>query len=613
MKRLLLLLLLALTYPAFGAAVLTISACSTDVTGTVWTCAVSGGGVGSLTPTTAITKFVPHLTLSAVGSQIATSTVTASGTGASGTVVVTAAMPVQSGETATLDWTTGGNLTDGTNTASGQNGVAVTNNSTITGTTLGTASANVYSLGRWITFTCSSYGNRTCSYTKGYYSALEFKLTVSVSTDVALDLSDSQTTYFSVDGGGETSVSTASSTTQKWTWTHGVTLGAGSHDVKVYNHSAITYLLTATAIRISSASGATCCTDIPDYDGTAYLVGSSSYFRSESGLTCTDATQNYTGCLSENGAAFALWSVRWYGTGFSTINAWLYNASGVYKVYMDGVYQASYTSPGGTKWSVGTLASGLDTGFHLWEIVSTGSAGYLYSVMAPVGAVVGPATPPIRPYIATHGDSIVAGIHCSGYSTDHSCIGFFAYPTVLTSFMTAGTPSQTISACANGCGGTSYYLRDHTSQVVTNTKPIIVVEEGGINDEIYACPATCTANAPAGFITDYTTTLTNLAGNMQAGGIIIALGVLPYGGSTNNASTIANWRAAINSAVVAYNASKTNGVTAFFVNPTGWMNVNTTDLFPDLLHPIDAGYAKIRTQMIPIMQAAVMSRSTAWF
>ena len=610
--RLLIVVLAAalLTSPVYGAAVLSISSCASDSTGAIWTCHVSGGGAGSLTPASGITNFVPHLTLSAVGSQIAVSTVTASGTGASGTVVVTAAMPVQSGETATLDWTTGGNLTDGTNTASGQSGVAVTNNSTVTGLTLGTASANVYQVGRWLAPTsCSSYGSRTCTTAKGFYTYLEFKFSPSVTTDIAFNLSDSSAFWVSVDGGAETGIS-AGSTTQKWTWTHGATVAAGSHDIQIAIHTSVSYLLTATAIRLSSASGATCCTDIPAYDGTAYTLGTTpftTYSTTESAALCTDSQQSYAGCYYVTTGAFALWSVRWYGTGWSSVLGWAYGGSGTFKLYRDGVYQGSATASG-TKWNVLTLASGLDTGFHLWEVIAVGP-GYMYSVMAPVGATVGPAKPPARPYIAAYGDSITVGIDLSLYPNDRTGIDYFNYPTLNASFLDVGTSSQTVSVCANSCIGTSYYLRDHTSQVVGIAKPTVVFANGGVNDEIYACSGTCTASPPAAFTTDYTTMLTNLAGNMQAGGVIIARGVLPT--SSNNSSTIAQWRAAQAAGVAAYNASKTNGVTAFFVDPTGWVNT-TTDLVGGL-HPNDGGYLKIRAQEIPIEQAAISIRSTAWF
>ena len=603
----LLLVAMCLACPAYGGAVLAISSCASDTTGAIWTCHVSGGGAGSLTPTSAITGFTPHLILGGVGSQIATSTVTASGTGASGTVVVTAAMPAQSGEAITLDWLAGGNLTDGTNTASVQSGVHVTNNSAVTGLTLGTAAASVYSLGRWIGTTCSSYGNRTCSYAKGSYSVLEFQFTPGVSTDVAFNMSDSSTFYISVDGGGEIAIAQGA-TTQKWTWNHGATLAAGAHDIKLSIHSSGAYLLTAAAIRISSASGATCCTDMPAYDGTYYTVGASPFntlAQNEGALLATDAQQNYSGALYA-GSGAALMSVRWYGTGFSSILAWVYGGSGVFKVYMDGVHQGSYTASG-TKWTVGTLASGLDKGHHLWEVVFAGN-GYIFQILAPVGATVGPTKPPARPYIAVYGDSIVAGVNLSGYPNDRTGIDYFGYPALNASFMGAGAIGQPVSVCANGCIGTSNYLRDHTSQIATIVKPTIAVAEGGINDEIYACGKPCTANPPAQFTIDYTAMLTNMAGNMQAGGLIVARGVQPYNG--NNSSTIAAWRAAQLAGVVAYNASKTNGVTAFFVDPTGWVNT-TTDLVGGL-HPNDTGYAKMRLRMIAIEQAAILVRSSAW-
>ena len=610
MRRLLLAALLV--WPVYGAASLAISSCASDTTGAVWTCHVSGGGAGSLTPTSAITGFNPHLILSAVGSQIATSTVTASGTGSSGTVVVTTAMPAQTGETITLDWAAGGNLTDGTNTASVQTGVAVTNNSTVTGLTLGTAASHIYSLGDWPADSlCSSYGNRTCHFAHGQYTILEFQFSPSVTTDLAFNLSDSSTFYVSVDGGGETTIGPSAASTQKWTWTHGATLAAGAHDIKLSIHSSGAYLLTAAAIRLSSASGATCCTDIAAYDGTYYVVGQApfnTFAQNEGAMLATDAQQNYSGALYAAGHE-ALWSVRWYGTGFSVINAWIYGASGVFKVYMDGVYQASYAASG-AQWGVGTLASGLNTGFHLWEVVAGGN-GYIFSILAPVGAVVGPTKPPTRPYIAVYGDSITDGVNLSAYPNNRTGIDYFTYPTLNASFMGFGFTGQTVGVCANGCIGSSYYLRDHASVLTTIVKPTIAFANGGVNDEIYACTATCTANPPAGFTTDYTTMLTNMAGNMQAGGVIIARGILPYGGTTNNASTIAAWRAAQLAGVVAYNASKTNGVTAFFVDPTGWVNT-TTDLVGSL-HPNDTGYAKMRLQMIPIEQAAVFVRSAAWF
>ena len=609
MRRLALLPMLAL--PAFGSAVLSISSCSTEATGTVWTCAVSGGGAGALTPTSAITGFTPHLTLGGVGSQIATSSVTASGTGASGTVVVTTAMPAQSGETITIDWTTGGNLTDGTNTAQGQSGVAVTNNSTVTGVTLAANASNVYQLGRVVTITCTSYGSRQCTYPKGCYSQVTFKFTAAGTTDLSLDLSDAATIYATVDGGGENTITAAASTTQHWTWTHALTLAAGAHSIVLYNHTASTsFLLTATAIRLGSSSGAACCTDTPAYDGTYYVLNTapwSTYAKNESAYACTDAQQNYTGCLFANGTQFALWSTRWYGSGFSSIVAWILNSSGVFKVYMDGVYQASYTSPGGVQWSAATLATGLDTGSHLWEIVSA-STGYIYSIMAPVGATLISKVVPSRPLITAYGDSIVVGVNLSGYPNDHTGIDYFAFPLLNASYLGAGTIGETVSVCANGCIGTSNYLRDHTSQIAAIVKPTIAMAEGGINDEIYACGSPCTANPPAQFTTDYTAMLTNMAGNMQAGGVILARGVTPY--KANNSSTISSWRAAQLAGVVAYNASQTNGVTAFFVDPTGWVNT-TTDLVAGV-HPNDTGYAKMQLQMIPIEQAAAFVRSSAW-
>jgi len=597
------------TSPVYGAAVLAISSCASDPTGAIWTCHVSGGGAGSLTPTSAITGFTPHLILSGAGSQIASSSVTASGTGASGTVVVTVAMPVQRGEAITLDWLAGGNLTDGTNTASVESGVSVTNNSTVTGLTLGTAAANVYLLGRWSGMSCSAYGNRTCSEVSGDYSILEFQLTVPVSTDVSFNISDSSTFYVSVDGGAETPISQGS-TTQHWTWTHGAALAAGAHDIKLAMHTSAAFLLTATAIRLSSASGATCCTDIPAYDGTYYVVGTTPFSTDaqfEAATLGTGSQQGYVNCLYPAGG-FSLWSVRWYGSGFSSILAWVYGTSGTFKVYMDGVYQGSYTASG-TRWSAATLASGLDTGFHLWEVVAAGS-GYLYEILAPVGAALGPGQPPARPYIATYGDSIVAGVDLSGYPNDHTGVDYFAFPLLNASYLGAGTTGETVSVCANACIGTSNYLRDHTSQIATIVKPTIAVAEGGVNDEIYACASPCTMNPPAQFTTDYTSMLTNMAGNMQAGGVIIARGVLPFGGTTNNSSTIAAWRAAQQAAVAAYNASPANGVTAFFVSPAGWVNT-TTDLVGGL-HPNDTGYAKMKLQMIPIEQGAIFIRSSAW-
>ena len=372
MRLLRLLLFVALlSCPVYGAVVLAISSCASDTTGAIWTCHVSGGGAGSLTPSSGITGFTPHLTLSGVGSQIATSTVTASGTGASGTVVVTAAMPAQSGETITLDWLAGGNLTDGTNTASAQSGVSVTNNSTVTGLTLAAPTASkVYLLGRWVSTTCNSYGNRGCAQAKGNYSILEFQFSPTVSTDLAFNLSDSSTFYISVDGGAETTISTGA-TTQKWTWAHGATLAAGAHDIKLAIHTSGAYLLTATAIRLSSASGATCCTDIPAYDGTYYVLNASPFSTLsgfESATAATDTQLNYAGGLYGKGS---LWSFRWHGSGWTSIPMWAGNISGVLKVYMDGVYQGSVTTPSGSKFQVSTV-SGLDAGYHLWEVAFVG-------------------------------------------------------------------------------------------------------------------------------------------------------------------------------------------------------------------------------------------------
>ena len=442
---------------------------------------------------------------------------------------------------------------------------------------------------------------------------VEFTFTASVSTDLAINAYDSST-FDVYDVGGSTVTFSIGSTTQHFTWGHGGTLAAGTHDIRITSRTGFNYMLLATGIRLSSASGASCCTDMPAFDGTYYVVGNtpfSNYSRGESALLGTNGgQQGYGGCFYSAGS---VWSVRWYGSGWSSIIGWVYGASGVFKVYKDGVYQSSGTAPGGTKWSAVTMGTGLDTGFHLWEVVAAGSKPYLYELFAPVGATVGPGQPPTRPFIVAYGDSIVAGIHLSGYSTDETGLGYDVFPTLNVSINAYGVSGQVVSTCANGCIGTTGYLRDHTGNIVAIAKPSILVVEGSVNDEVYACSGTCTANPSTTFNTDYVTMLTNAAGNMQAGGIIIALGVQPFGGSTNNSSTIANWRAAIKADVATYNATPTNGVLAFYVDTTGWWNVNTTDMYTDLLHPMDAGYSKEKLQLIPTYQGAIFARSAAWF
>ena len=199
----------------------------------------------------------------------------------------------------------------------------------------------------------------------------------------------------------------------------------------------------------------------------------------------------------------------------------------------------------------------------------------------------------------------------SAYPTDTSGIGYYNFPTLNASFQGYGKSSMTVGASAYTCPGPSYYLRDNTANITSSTNPTVAVLEGGVNDEICACARPCTAAPSADFSAAYLAMLRNMAGNMSAGGILIARGILPYGGSTNNASTIAAWRAAQAAAVAAYNASPTSGVQAFYVDPTGWVST-TTDLVGSL-HPNDTGYAKVRLQMIPIEQAAISIHSTAWF
>lgn len=589
------------------SAVLTISACSTDSsTGTVSTCTVSGGGAGSLSPTSGITGFIGRLTVNGVVSHIAVASVTASGTGAAGTAVITFQTPVLSGETVTLDWAATSNLTDGTNTAQGQTAVAVSNNSPITGTTISTSAANVYLQGNWTQGTCAGFGGRNCLFSTGFYSQTVIKGT---GTDVAADFGDGTIVDVSVDGAATSAKSAPSTSTLHYTWT---ALASGlsntSHTITITSRNTPTaYFDRTNSIRFSSNTGATCCADIPANDGTWYVVGTTPFTsssRSENSFLGTDGGQNgYGGALYWPGG---LGDLRWNACAMPSLYAWAYNGSGKFALYMDGTQIGSLiVPPGGSHWAPLTFAaSGLDPGCHMWEIVATATAGsYIYGLLLPAGATLG-SQPALKLLATCYGDSICAGVGITGYPSDIRAIDYWFRDTGLSYVVyESGNPSQPVSTVTSG-SGTSGFLKNNTAQISTRTPPTIAIAQGAVNDEIFSGFAS-PSDAGSTFTADHVTMLNNLAARMQAGGKLLVRGILPYIG-TNSANRL-SWEAAQSASTTTYNSAPINAVTACFYNTDGWIGAGD---WSDNLHPNDAGNAKVRAREIPIVAGAASSSYT---
>lgn len=520
---------------ASAAATLTISGCVDASGGHTITCNTNASG--SLTPTTGITGF----SVTTAGVSAAISGVTASGT----TVSIALASMVMSGETVTVTLSASSNLQDGSgNTVQGQTNVATTNSSGLAGSAVNYNNAALWWLGSW---------SLQSTYYQSMGSTVSALDTIITGSNADVQIFGGQTYTITVDGVPR-SVTVPGGVFQ-WNYVlSGATNTAHTVRVSGLYINRVTFRVSGT---VSSP-----------YTGNLVLASApyTSYGVVEGGPVSSNSFgYNPVYLCSNNGC-----TIRFYAAA-SEIRIWGYQFRGsVWRVYSDGVLVSEQTISATGAWQDFTVATGLDTSQHLYEVtpVSTldaiGNAPYYYSLILAGGTGFVSQAVPARPArVAWYGDSIIFGIGVSDLAQQN--IAQVASMLTL-DFVQKGNPSQKVST----------YLRDNTAQILGT--PNYLWLEGGVNDCILSVNA-------ATFEADYGTMMSNAAAKVAVGGKILVRSLFATG-----CGSYATYNTAIQAAITAYNAGAPS-IPATYYDATTWGLVAGD--FGDGLHPNAAGYAKI--------------------
>jgi lysophospholipase L1-like esterase len=576
--------------PVHASASLTISAATLDSTGHVLTVTMSGVS-GSLSPATALTGFtVRSGTLTSGG----TAWYIASSTSSGSTVTLTLGAIVPSSTTLVVDLSSGSNLTDGSgNTAAGQTGVAVTNNSSQSLSSYPYNNPNFYFIADTSTGT---FDGRNYIIDSGGGDLFETILTgtdaqVLLLSGVATDL------QISVDGNSTTTINTSNiASGNSFVW---VPLFSGLADtphtvvVKDLAYGDDNYFDQATTVQVKGSSPATAT---PTGFGT-FIVANSAV-NAGNILLDNYALTNVTVTGHPNTVQ---WTYMPGGLYFkaSASDIWLYadNVSGPFSLYQDGVYLGTtLTGAQDGRFTLYHVASGLDTGVHTYEIVSSGTwitpgsspgaAAFVYGLMLSGGS--GLQSPPSSgiPIEAFYGDSITSGGGSSAIADNNGR----EVDTSIVSHLIGHTDYRAAAG-----GQTVAWGRDNTSLLAGSPHPYRLWVRLGTNDAIGGTTLGA-VGTPNTFIGNYYTMLSNIRTAVGSGVPIYLEEIFPT--SYYSSGTRTTYNNAIATAVNTF-VTNTSDTNLKLINTDNWINT-TTDTIGDGLHPNAQGYAKIANREIPL-------------
>ena len=556
------LIFLVAPHSVFASANITATSASIAADGKTLTATLSGGTGTGYSPASGVTGItVSQLTNGQLVSLQQAST-TISGT----TLTIDLAAFIPSGATVTIAVDIASNITDsGSDTTQGQSSVAVTNNSTLTGTTAGASNFSLHFWGLWQDDATGGHDFKELQGVSSYLGAIVN------GTDCNVYIYGGETYSITVDGA--TSTITAPGNT--WIW---YSLFSGLPDADHTIAVSGRYIDSDNSLDATGGTGF----QQSSINGTFLPVGAAP-FATYGAIDGSPVIGTFNGYPNT-----PLWSAGDSGIRFAAavtdIYAWMYDGSGPVVLYQDGIALQTYTPGGTSNWGFAHLASGLDGLQHEYEIlpIAARDRTWIYAVMLSGGTGLAPVTHSSRGTVGWYGTSIIA----LGSSFSDSRLGdpFIASRAVGLSDSRWGNPSQHYSTV----------LRDNTSQVTTlSPPPVGVWLDGGVNDMITGVTIG-DANTSGTFTGDFKTTLDNLNAGLPAGTKLLCRAIFP---STN--TDRAAYNQAEQTAINSYNA-ESPADPALYIPTDGWISTSTTDL-PDGVHPSIVGSAKIANQEIPIM------------
>lgn len=546
---------------------------------------ISGGSGSGYGPSSGVSGISVNLTTNSLPVAVQQASAIISGS----TITITLAGVILSGQTVTVDVATGSNLTDSSsNTAQGQTGVAVTNNSTVSGTTIAGSNSSLYFLGYWVPSSGSGHNFQLIS---GTNSRLD---TVVTGTDCDIQLYGGQNYTLTVDG-TPTSITAPASTTT-WVW---YSLFAGksntAHTVSVTGLAFDTdNTLRVVGSGVSSPTGY----------GPYYQISAAplSTYSAIEGSPTTSSTSGYTASPLTWGEAGA--GIR-FKANVTDLWLWGFHSSDQLVVLQDGVALTPLTVDNSSVFDLFHVASGL-SGTHEYEITyigatnsGHGSLNFASGVMLGGGTGLVSLAHTARSGIASYGDSIVQQSQANCVT---SCMqGDWWLSTRPLNYIEdrRGNAGQQVST----------YLRDNTAQITSlSPAPVAAWLCGGVNDQISGVTIGA-VGTPGTFTGDDYTMIANVVSGLPPHTPVFHRAILPN--SSANSSNRSTYNTAIQTAVNAYVAANP-GATVYYVPTDNWIiSSGSTDLIDSVLHPNSSGYAKIANRQIPIHASLTGTAFTA--
>ncbi|MDR3489298.1 MAG: Ig-like domain-containing protein [Bradyrhizobium sp.] len=577
----LLLIFLSAPFSANASASLSISAASINATGTTLTLTISGAS-GSLSPSNGITGITLHND-STTQFYVPASAITASGS----TITVPINGFVLSGSTPTVDLSASSNLTDGAaDTASGQTGFAITNNSNQNFASYSGTNPGITFIGATTTGT---FAGRPWISTDGFLWS-----TLNGSNAQMLFLAfGSGNITIAVDGISTTTVSLSNLPSNKWVWLKLYSgLSDGPHDVKV----TAPYFDASSTIELNGSSPS--------------LTNNSGTFLTAQQIASSTQT-TFDGAYALNFLPYIQWAnqnnsypsgaIRFSGS-FTKLSAYVSTSAtvtGRISFFQDGTQIAS-PIPGNLQhftqgfYDLQPLSYSLDGTLHSYELDLT--AGGILGGLLFNGTFSNLSTAPTpKPIEAFYGDSITYGGGIYSTSQDMS---------VMDSWIVTHSLGHIDARVGVSGSKVTTYGRDNTG-TVTNiypTKPVRVWIRYGVNDAGVLGNTQSSigaAGTPGSFTGDYYTMLANMRAGLASSTPIIVEEIFPTTGLST--STRATYNAAMVNALNTYIAN-TSDAYIKLINTDNWFNpsINTVDG----IHPNVSGYALIANREIPIAAPA---------
>jgi lysophospholipase L1-like esterase len=430
-----------------------------------------------------------------------------------------------------------------------------------------------------------------------------------VGTNVELQVWRATAYTVTIDG-ADYSIASIGSSTFAWVDPAGA-LAEGSHTVKV--KSAGFFVVDNNSVRVTGASPAlSVMTGYPTGTSTSTLLGKTgwtSYGQIDGGYKLFSGGSNDFAWRGDPG-------LRFYAAATEIRVFAFRNGGQQLALYQDGVLVGSVQTPSSTSlWDLITLATGLDGQEHLYQVRNiaggyTGSTyragiAWFYGVWIRGTGITRAA--PAWPQFLHYGDSIVEqavpGVPNTTVADSRDAMMFPLGNRLSLGIRRYGLSGSTVigNGTTTGLSGTTN-INELANALVTTPKYAIL--EGGTNDIPSSAIGDCTAADSCACTSDFTkfgyamlAQIQRVAAKMTANGYIWYQGILPKNGGGET-----TWRTAQREAIACYNASKTNGVTAEWVDTSTWISGTGpgTDLF-DNVHPNATGYDKIMRQWYPIV------------